>query len=356
MKLGSGLAHIRQLCCLDLSVEAIISELLRALHSIIPSGPNIFCGIMPGTAPSYIIPEYVIPEVLDLFRRECDQLIPASVIKNSVHWFATNPVIPDPAVVMENFYQSGLYKSVWQPYNMHYSMLGAVKENDSIVGVLLLSRAHTEPPFSRHEHELFARILPYVTHALHVSSSYDEVNYINSGQTGMLILDLNGRLAHMSDKTRELLYLAYNPRFSCNVGPAPLAAILLQLRQRLTTVFQNDDTPSIHWCHQNPWGQFLFRAYQLHPMEAGAQQLIGIAIEHQEPQPLKIMREMLSLPLSPVQRSVCLLLVQGHSQEQIASLLNIRINTLKDHVRKLYDKLGIHHRENLNELLLAANS
>ncbi len=47
------------------------------------------------------------------------------------------------------------------------------------------------------------------------------------------------------------------------------------------------------------------------------------------------------------------MLARRQSQESIARQLNIRLATVKDHVRKIYLKLGVHQRDELAERLLA---
>jgi DNA-binding CsgD family transcriptional regulator len=78
-----------------------------------------------------------------------------------------------------------------------------------------------------------------------------------------------------------------------------------------------------------------------------------VTVEHQEPASLRLLRRIGDLPLSPVQMEVCLMLARRQSQESIARQLNIRLATVKDHVRKIYLKLGVHQRDELAERLLA---
>lgn len=62
---------------------------------------------------------------------------------------------------------------------------------------------------------------------------------------------------------------------------------------------------------------------------------------------------MQDLPLSPVQKQVALLLAQSYSNEKIGGHLHIKLTTVKDHIRKIFDKMGIYHREELLPKLLA---
>jgi LuxR family transcriptional regulator, maltose regulon positive regulatory protein len=52
----------------------------------------------------------------------------------------------------------------------------------------------------------------------------------------------------------------------------------------------------------------------------------------------------LAEPLSPQEQRVLRLLAAGRSNPQIAAELIISVNTVKDHVKRLYRKLGINNR------------
>jgi DNA-binding CsgD family transcriptional regulator len=81
-----------------------------------------------------------------------------------------------------------------------------------------------------------------------------------------------------------------------------------------------------------------------------------MTIEHQEPLTLTILRIMETLPLSPGQKQVTLLLVQGYPNEKMGGQLSIKPTTVKDHISKIFSKLDIHHREELLPKLLAMES
>jgi DNA-binding CsgD family transcriptional regulator len=79
--------------------------------------------------------------------------------------------------------------------------------------------------------------------------------------------------------------------------------------------------------------------------------LVGVSVEHQEPLRARLLRGTRRLPLSPTQREVCVLLAAGASQGDLARHLRIKPSTVKDHVSKVYEKLGVNCREDLAALL-----
>ena len=50
------------------------------------------------------------------------------------------------------------------------------------------------------------------------------------------------------------------------------------------------------------------------------------------------------LPLSPREKEVLHYLAAGHSNPEMAALLNISLNTVKFHNKQIFDKLGVDSR------------
>jgi len=132
-------------------------------------------------------------------------------------------------------------------------------------------------------------------------------------------------------------------------------AYFRQLCQSLGGIFHGQDSPPPSLTRINSRGRFVFRAQWLDPVNHDQGRLIGVTIEHHEPMILHQFRALKDLPLSSTQKEVGLMLVQNHSQEHIGRHLNIKPTTVKDHVRKIYEKLGIHHREELVRHLASIN-
>jgi DNA-binding CsgD family transcriptional regulator len=57
-------------------------------------------------------------------------------------------------------------------------------------------------------------------------------------------------------------------------------------------------------------------------------------------------------PLTPTERRVTLLVLQGLSNEEIAGLLKRKVSTVKDHLSRVYGKLGLKRRTQLTRLLV----
>lgn len=349
MKPSHALAHIRQLCCLGLGKEAVMPELLRAIQSVIPSGSNLFVGLNEDFFPTYSIYEFMVPEVTEIFAGRTRQVY-GPVQSSVAQWYRRHRLLDDPAILAERFDQTDFYNLCWRPLDQHHVLQGLVRHNGALEGALSLFRPRSQRPFNAAEKIRFERLLPYVEHALRGCCDAP-VEHADSGPTGLLILDQAGSAVYLSDSARNLLRFAMYPLFPVggknhfqNGGVPPELA---ELCRNLQDVFHGKAAPPPVWIHTNPRGRFVFRAYWLDRQGPDPGGMIGVTVEHREPSVLRILRGMRDLPLSPVQREVCLLLAQNHSQESITQRLNIRPTTVKDHVRKLYDKLDIHGRDEL---------
>jgi DNA-binding CsgD family transcriptional regulator len=170
-----------------------------------------------------------------------------------------------------------------------------------------------------------------------------------------------GDIVYQCPEAKRLLFLADNPVINVievinRVGGYSTANLLGMLKQiclNLDGIFQGKNAAPPVWSLTNGHGRFVFRAYGLEQQNHEPGGLIGINIELQVPQILKLARALQEFPLSPIQKEVAVLLAQGLSNEKIGERLHVKLTTVKDHVRKIFVKLDIDHREELLPKLLA---
>ncbi len=353
-KRNNAIAYLRQLCCSGLDKETVILEFLRAVQAVIPSGSNVFTRFDEQFENlSYMI-EFSIPDLAeatpeilaDFFTPECKSRF--------MGWLGQHAVLADATLLDASFYQSDMYNMLYRPYNQHHGLWGLVVQHAKPVGLLNLFRPRQQKPFDSHEQALCIRLLPYLAHALCAPDNSD-IQYSENGGSGMMVMDLQGQIQYISPEAKWLLALACQPVLSLSAQnqEEALLAKLAQLCRNLQTVFQGKNVSPPFWSMCNGRGRFCFHTCWLNKQNNGPGAMIGITVEHQEPLVLKILRGLQNLPLSPVQKQVALLLAQGISNDKIGEHLNIKLSTVKDHVRKTFDKLGINRRAELLPMLLA---
>ena len=351
MKKSQAMAYIRQLCCLGLSREALAAELLRAVQAVIPSSGNIYGEFGKDRLYGTMIPEYVVPEAMECFATQTDRLITPDMQRNVMRWYANHPLLEDPRIMNDQFYSGDFYNLVWRPCHHHHTLQCLIPQSNGFMGTLLLARPRSAPGFSSADKAMLLRLTPYLEHGMQATPQA-EADPAGSGESGMFVMDAQGKLVFSSGKATELLMLAKRPAYPVGTsarvfGEIEIPPALLRLCRNLEGIFRGKDAEPPMLVHDNARGRFVFRAQWLDPVMGEAQGLIGVTVEHREPAALRLLRCIGELPLSPGQMEVCLLLAQSHSHESIGQRLNIKLSTVKDHTRKIYDKLGIRQREEL---------
>jgi DNA-binding CsgD family transcriptional regulator len=351
MKYTAAVAHIRQLCCLGLGGQVIMPALLQALHWIIPSRSNVFTWTdESGEMTNVCFEELVTPERVALCLGalyDKDENEGRTELSEG-----TRPLprgVKSEAVIAKVSYDVPLCNPITRPSERPVALRAIVRENACSLGTLMLCREPGDPPFTQREEKTLLTLTSYLARALQNNRDL-RGPFADGGESGLIVLDAENRLAYGSATGRHLLLLSAHalvaPGSIIPLDDAVLTPAITQLCEDLRAAFSARDALVSSWRRQNPWGQFVFRAYPLQSEES-ANPLTGITIERQEPLPLRMMRTMQALPLSPKQKEICLLLSYGYSHCTISKRLNISQHTVSEHVHKIYAKLEVNTRETL---------
>lgn len=252
------------------------------------------------------------------------------------------------------FYLSDMYNLVYRRFDQHHFLIAPVLLDGKPVGMLGLYRPREQKPFNSHEQALCTQMLPYLAHAC-AGGDGEGIQYGESSLPGMIVVNTQGQIQYLTHEAKYLLALACHSVLSKDAHnqEAALLTKLSQLCRSLQTIAQGQHAAPPSWCYTNGRGRFTFRAEWLNKLTNEQDRMISLTITHQEPLSLKILRALQDLPLSPVQKQVALLLAQRYSNEKIGGHLHIKLTTVKDHISKIFDKMGIYHREELLPKLLA---
>lgn len=354
MKQSNVIAHLRRLCCSGLSKEIVIGEFLQAVPMLILSSNNTFSATDAQLYPQYHIAGFDISGMQQTIAEVTTSFHTLERQRRALAWFKEHPAITDARILDPAFYQSDLYQLVYRRFDMHHVLWMPVTQAAKAAGVVGLYRSKSQNPFGNQDMAMLGHLLQYVSHALAAGDEPQEGPYYDTGRSGMLIMNAQGAILGLSKEAEQLLSLARMSRLVIERRHQDrLTEKLAQLCRTLTAVYRGEAVQAPRYCHTNPYGQFLFRAYRLHEHGEEPSNLVGMTIEHREPVALKLMRAMQHLPLSPMQQEVAHCVAQGMSFKHIAQRLHIKPTTVKDHVGKIYNKLDIGHREQLLPRLLA---
>lgn len=367
-----AVARIRQLSCLGLGGEAVVPEVLRELHGLVPSGSNIFAWAGTAGEISNVYTEHpgwvhMGPLYFSEFyeRREREVILTFSESMRLRDGPAVRHVDSFLKVDRREFLRSALFNEVLRQVDDHQRLFFAVREGARGLGSILLGRGQHDPPFTKDEAKSLELIAPHIAHALAPRANLD-VELADTDEEGLIVAGLDARILHLTPQAERLLLLSCYPQFSPDmrlrdagrfVLPPPVVRICQNLarafKERLAEDLWERLAPPV-WHHRNVWGGFTFRAYWLTAPEAGgAPPLLGVTVHRQEPLPLRFSRRMDDLPLSARESEACLLLVAGHSRTTIAEKLGVSQHTAISHCRNIYAKLDVRNRTELAAKVLS---
>lgn len=357
-----SMARFKQLCCLGLGGEAVMPALIKELHMLVPSLRSMFffADDKGGLAHVYTeSAEHAATTQLYLneFHGRRDRDIPGFSFDDAMRSQFGVHDLEAMRVDEKAFRRTDFYNALFRPVGRDSDYLRMVmRDRGRGLGMLTTFRSPGDHHFNHEEKHRLASLETFFVHALQDHSQTD-VPLVDSGQSGLVIADREGTPVYFSAAGRHLLFRAMRPRLSpgtgsiqWNVLPAPLQRVCRDLNRILS---DDDSATAPAYYHRNGWGGFTFRAHRLHG-EDPACGLIGITITHKEPVPVKLVRRIGEMPLSPRQADVCMLMSRGHSFETIAEQLGISKHTAITHSRWIYNKLDVHNRSELVNLLLSA--
>jgi DNA-binding CsgD family transcriptional regulator len=342
MKNTKAISHIRQLCCLGVESHAVMPALVEALHDLIPSSNNLFIWTDDHGTPIERYCEVYIPAVVEAAQQDLPGKTDLKAIVKSGRTVGSMRERP------AEFYKSPYFAEVYRPMRARHSLDAVIRTPRGIEGVLVLHR-DSPKPFSQEEEQELESVLPYIRHIWTRPQSDAAHIFTDSDGYSTIVCDTGGKIQHMSQNASQLLSMAQQQKgVSLAEQPTHLPDELKELTRRLHTIA----TPGVHagppaLYVNNRWGRFVFRATWLDSLSDQQDRMIAISITRQEPLAVSVVRGFQRSPLSPKQRDVALMLVTGRSAEDIVRELSISVTTYKDHLRKIYEKLGITKRVDL---------
>ena len=213
-------------------------------------------------------------------------------------------------------------------------------------GAIMLHRPRMEQ-FSTTEKATLIRLAPILSNALKVDT--DTSQFITSEcNAGILLLDNHMNIQYACSRGRKLIHLSQASNHKMN-GRDDNNDLHNQLRNHFGP---EDIARSSNFIFRNSWGSFQFRLHRLSDAEIHSDQLIAVRVHRQEPLPLSVLRGCRKLALTEKQTEISLLLIKGLSYDAVAAKLCIKSNTVIDHVRKIYEKVGAGNRSELVTTLL----
>jgi DNA-binding CsgD family transcriptional regulator len=342
-KNSRALAHIRQLCSLGTGSRAAIPAVVKAMHELVDSAHNLFIWTDAAGNPTDRYCEVYFPSVVEAAK----QPLPGKTDLAGIA--ARGQLAGNLRRRDKQFFHSAFYSEVYHPMRARQSLDAVVRIDGVPVGMLVLHRDN-DVAFGEAEQRLLESCLPYLRMLWQkpAVTDLDSFMHTDTSNQGVVILSESKRVRYLSASAEQLFCMCgIRVRDDMAQGDEKLIAQICALYQKAEHAdAARHGPPSVRI--NNAWGRFVFRAFSALPRgDAPDHALIGISIERQEPLALAIVRGFAQSSLSPKQRDIALMLALGKTADQVATQLSISATTYRDHVQKIYEKMGVTQRADL---------
>lgn len=231
------------------------------------------------------------------------------------------------------------YQDILRPLGLGDELRAALLSGPSCWGYLCLHREDCDLGFTSAELRAVRRLGPHLAHALRAAATLTGTTSPGAARSGVIVLDRDLTLHGMTPEAEEALSLIGGSR----PLPLPVYAVAAALMAK-------EPEPSLRLRTRS--GSWL-RLHASWLRDRTGEDRVTVVVEPAGP------RATTSLILSAHgltrrEAEVTTLVLRGRSTRDIADELHISANTVQDHLKTVFDKLGVHSRRDLVSHLLAS--
>ena len=348
---------IVQLCHAGLDAITLRVELIRRVRTLVPIDVAFFATIDPATL---LFTSAVADDVLE---RATPQFLHNEFMQDDMHKFrhlarSRKPVGGLNAITRGELERSPRFREILAPLALGDELRAVLRLDGACWGVLCLHRERASPAFTPAEVAHLAQLSPHMAEglrtALLVGSSV--ASHAPDGP-GVLVLTNDLEVVALTPAAGHwLAEIAGSDRPQASPLPRAVTAVAARLREiERGDLGAMDLLPRVRL--RTTSGRWLvMHASRL----AGTVHDGQIAIVMEEAQPAEVAPLIVQLyGLSPRERAITQLVLRGLSTAEIAGALCISTNTVQDHCKAIFAKVGVNSRRagrtDLRQTLFAAD-
>lgn len=340
--------NLIRLCHTDLAGGDAHSVLLRALRQVVPVDATFFATADPDTlliTGGWI--ENPLETVTELFLH--NEFGGDDVNKFTSLATSDRPVATLDAATRGDRAASERYRDILRPLGFGDELRVALSAGGRCWGYLCLHREEHRLGFSRTEVGTLARLAPHLAHAVRSSVAAQGPASERSPRPGVVCLSDDLNVVAMTQEAQELLSLIAGNRTPALHLPMPVYAVVAALHAIERGNAPPAALPSAKVRTVNA-GWVELHASRLTPPDNGTG-TVSVVVESVE-QRAVIPLILSAYGLSPREAEVTRLVLRGQATSAIADELHIATYTVQDHLKAVFDKLGVRSRRDLVSSLL----
>ncbi|MET0345450.1 MAG: helix-turn-helix transcriptional regulator [Burkholderiales bacterium] len=349
------LALIRKLCGLGLPAQTLAPSLLPALRELIPSHSAAVFWVdaryeMTGLYAERLLPPEAMARYYENHYQHTVTGFPTAFAARAR---ASDPVSARKLTKTEQ--ATDYFRDVLARLDAYQILYGVLRDGALPIGQISFYRGARDAEFGRRDQSVLRGLLRYLAAGLRpqplspVAPAQSEIV-----EEWLGLVEQDGRIVSgPTDWSRLVRLLAMG-----EVAPRTARAeerVVSEFLRAIIAQMDGADRPGgqhVDLQRRSPWGHFRIRGYRLPDAEGQRRSLVGLVIGRKEPLALALARGTGASALSPQQREVALLLAEGNSNQEIARALDLTLNTANYHVKQVFARLQVHHRDDVADVLL----
>jgi DNA-binding CsgD family transcriptional regulator len=246
---------------------------------------------------------------------------------------------------------SARYREIMRPLGLGDELRAALVARSQCWGYLCLHREDGPLGFTRAETDLLARLAPHVAHGLRQAVLLHAAPQVGElPRPGVVLLDDRLDLVASTPEAEHLLSLVEGGRAVRRPLPVALYTVAAALKEVERGTVPAGVLPTVR-VRSAAGGWLTVHASRL----GGTPDESRIAVVVEPAEPRAALQILLSAyGLSRRERDVTRLVLRGASTTAISDTLHIASHTVQDHLKAVFDKVGVRSRRDLVGVLLAA--
>ncbi len=297
------------------------------------------------------------------FERHFAELMPTDPRIRLLEHYPSRPLSCRLEIDEAELHNSQMYREMLRRADVEYSLVVSLAEEDGSLIMLGVFRGHNTSHFTHDDVATFSEIVPHLKQAITVSESLAGIRFeadsalgaLDSVGMGILLVERDGRLIHANRTGRRIAELGDG--LSINASRVRLHTLDddSALRRTLAECLDAGEAGALGLSIARPSGADPIRM-TVHPFDhraAGApkghRRPIALLLFSLPEEPIETHVDLLRrlFGLTPAEARICEQLVQGRSVQQLAIDLDIEVDTVRTHLKKIFAKLGVNRQAEL---------